>query len=565
MALASCGKSGGEGERQGWESAKKSDSLAGYELFTSTYPGSIHAPEAEAHARGIRRDRLVCPDVVIAWKMPGWTASELERELEDEIDAAFASLPVLGYYSTKFRAGSIEIDLSIGQPDFTRPDLESVEDAVASLREVLPGNPEIFTSIHREALWSHLLIVLHGDIAAQELSAHASTLESRLAGIGAVTEVFGAAEPEPRVEILLDDNRCRMFGVSAIDVVDSLEVFEAPVSIDMVGETVVSKQPGQEVRIRDLARVGDVESHGTRCTFDGSPAVALCLWPDRNRQGETEAELRQILDEYGAGSNLSIDYTVSSMTSGVRLSFQPGSSDSESLDTARVVAERLGGSETTPVLVEVVNESPLMVQLTAFGQIDPMSMFSDNYAIPGVSMHTVRRPLPEERGATLAVAVAGQDWEQIAAVRSDLIQQCSALAGVVATSSDELFTVPEVSLVIDKERLAQRGVSAQEVAAELAAMTGEGIVALDGKVVIRTESSARYQEPDEFFKMLRQDGVEVELVDRWVALRHFNGERAAVVELVVSDSSMVDAVRAELQAVLAGISAQGIRITCLSE
>jgi len=564
--MSSCGKDESTGENTSWNLVLKADSLEGYERFIVDFSDSQYAAEAASLARGIMRERALRPDVYVTWEMPGWIASELESKLDADIAATLGSLSGLQNYSTVFRDGSVEVAISFGVASIAAADLKRVGKAAEALSDLLPDKPRVQAAVHRDAMWPWTLVVLHGDLTTEELSRHAHELEARLWSIGASVELSGVIETGPHMEVRLDEPRCRLLDINVSDVFTAIGMLgDADFTLMALEEAVVSKRSGQEIQIQDLARVVIVEAPvNTRSSLNGANAVTLRMWLDPS-QTHGATELQSILAGCNAISNLSVEQVETAQTTVVQLATPLGTTYPEAFEVASFIAKGLSSDVLVEdVLVEIDSESPHSILLTALGPIDIQGVFEYILnPIPGISVQSIRRPWPEQRGATIAVAITGSDWDQIDIIRDDLIHRCASMQGVELIWGDDRATKSELSIEFDPVRLAERGMTEQEAAADFAVRIGTGRTALDGRVTVMMESDDGFQSLyaiDDW----RRDGVEVKVVQRPMALHHLNGQRTARIELIVFDMLKVESVQEEIEEAIVGASVLGIQIRCLS-
>jgi len=150
-----------------------------------------------------------------------------------------------------------------------------------------------------------------------------------------------------------------------------------------------------------------------------------------------------------------------------------------------------------------VNSGSVFVRLQdrkerALSQPDIMrELRRDLGQIPGVLAFPANiSPIGGMRGEPLQFAIIGHDLQQIDALVNEMIKQLGALPGIAKLDKDLKLDLPQVNVILDRERAAQLGVTAADVAQTLSLMTG-GVDIADFK-----EKNQRYHirlqvEPDQ--------------------------------------------------------------------
>ena len=150
-----------------------------------------------------------------------------------------------------------------------------------------------------------------------------------------------------------------------------------------------------------------------------------------------------------------------------------------------------------------VNSGNVFVRLVdrkerALSQPDIMrELRRDLGAIPGVLAFPANiSPIGGMRGEPLQFAIIGHDLQKIDALVNEMIKQLGTLPGIAKLDKDLKLDLPQVNVILDRERAAQLGVTAADVAQTLSLMTG-GVDIADFK-----EKNQRYHirlqvEPDQ--------------------------------------------------------------------
>jgi len=108
--------------------------------------------------------------------------------------------------------------------------------------------------------------------------------------------------------------------------------------------------------------------------------------------------------------------------------------------------------------------------------------------IPGVTAFPATiSPIGGQRGEPLQFAITGSDVEVIDRLSDQMVEKLSEVSGIAKLDKGLQLNLPEVQLSLDRERAAQLGVSAQDIAQTLSIMTA-GIDVADFK-----DRSQRYK------------------------------------------------------------------------
>jgi hydrophobe/amphiphile efflux-1 (HAE1) family protein len=87
-----------------------------------------------------------------------------------------------------------------------------------------------------------------------------------------------------------------------------------------------------------------------------------------------------------------------------------------------------------------------------------------------------QRGFTASRGFPVEFAIQGRDWDKLAGYSQEIIEKLSATGLVTDTDSDYLLGKPEIQVLPDRGRAADRGVSIQDISKTVNAMIG-GVVA----------------------------------------------------------------------------------------
>ncbi len=93
--------------------------------------------------------------------------------------------------------------------------------------------------------------------------------------------------------------------------------------------------------------------------------------------------------------------------------------------------------------------------------------------IPGISAFpSILSPVGGQRGEPLQFAITGPDVKVIDRLTDKMMEQLGAIKGMGKLNKGLQLNLPEVRLTLDRERAAQLGISAQDIARTLSIMTG---------------------------------------------------------------------------------------------
>ncbi len=94
-------------------------------------------------------------------------------------------------------------------------------------------------------------------------------------------------------------------------------------------------------------------------------------------------------------------------------------------------------------------------------------------AIPGVLAFPANiSPIGGQRGEPLQFAILGSDLRKLDELSTQMVERLGRLDGIAKLDQDLKLNLPEVRLTLDRERAAQLGIAAADVAQTLSTMTG---------------------------------------------------------------------------------------------
>jgi len=126
-----------------------------------------------------------------------------------------------------------------------------------------------------------------------------------------------------------------------------------------------------------------------------------------------------------------------------------------------------------------VNSGSVFVRLVdrkdrALSQSEVMKVLRrDLGAVPGVvAAPTLISPIGGMRGEPLQFAILGSDLAKLDALSNQMVERLGQVQGIVKLDKELKLDLPQVRVIIDRERAAQLGVTASDVAQTLSLMTG---------------------------------------------------------------------------------------------
>ncbi|MBS1245984.1 MAG: acriflavin resistance protein [Proteobacteria bacterium] len=133
-----------------------------------------------------------------------------------------------------------------------------------------------------------------------------------------------------------------------------------------------------------------------------------------------------------------------------------------------------------------------------------------------------QRGFTASRGFPVEFAVQGRDWDKLVAYSEAIIEKLDATGLVTDTDSDYLLGKPEIQIIPDRARAAERGVSIQAISQTVNAMVG-GVVA--------GQYSSEGRRYDVRVRLREQELDRIDQIKR-LYVRNNRGERIPLVEVV---------------------------------
>jgi HAE1 family hydrophobic/amphiphilic exporter-1 len=133
-----------------------------------------------------------------------------------------------------------------------------------------------------------------------------------------------------------------------------------------------------------------------------------------------------------------------------------------------------------------------------------------------------QRGFTASRGFPVELAVQGRDWDKLVAYSETIIEKLDATGLVTDTDSDYLLGKPEIQIIPDRGRAAERGVSIQAISQTVNAMVG-GVVA--------GQYSSQGRRYDVRVRLREQELDRIDQIKR-LYVRNNRGERVALSEVV---------------------------------
>lgn len=133
-----------------------------------------------------------------------------------------------------------------------------------------------------------------------------------------------------------------------------------------------------------------------------------------------------------------------------------------------------------------------------------------------------QRGFTASRGFPVELAVQGRDWDKLVEYSETIIEKLNATGLVTDTDSDYLLGKPEIQIVPDRARAAERGVSIQAISQTVNAMVG-GVVA--------GQYSSEGRRYDVRVRLREQELDRIDQIKR-LYVRNNRGERVSLSEVV---------------------------------
>ncbi len=130
-----------------------------------------------------------------------------------------------------------------------------------------------------------------------------------------------------------------------------------------------------------------------------------------------------------------------------------------------------------------------------------------------------QRGFTASRGFPVELAVQGRDWDKLVAYSETIIEKLDATGLVTDTDSDYLLGKPEIQIIPDRGRAAERGVSIQAISQTVNAMVG-GVVA--------GQYSSQGRRYDVRVRLREQELDRIDQIKR-LYVRNNRGERVSLV------------------------------------
>jgi len=133
-----------------------------------------------------------------------------------------------------------------------------------------------------------------------------------------------------------------------------------------------------------------------------------------------------------------------------------------------------------------------------------------------------QRGFTASRGFPVELAVQGRDWDKLVEYSETIIEKLNATGLVTDSDSDYLLGKPEVQIIPDRARAAERGVSVQAISQTVNAMVG-GVVA--------GQYSSEGRRYDVRVRLREQELDRIDQIKR-LSVRNNRGERIPLAEVV---------------------------------
>ncbi len=257
--------------------------------------------------------------LIVTAKLPGASASEIERELAIPIEEAIAEVDGVDEYHSVITDNlvvttvEIDDDWTSEQVRVAEADLRQALDAIQDFPERMRDRPAI--QLVEAAKFPILEIALSGP--STELPEAAATIEAALAEVEGIAKLELVGVEDPELRVLVDPERARAHAVGLDEIMRAIErrnvastggVLEVDsdrrqVVLDSrlhapedVAQVVVAVGPnGSLVRVEDVARVELTRrDQGLRVHTNGEPGVSIVV------RKQADADILTTVDEIAA-------------------------------------------------------------------------------------------------------------------------------------------------------------------------------------------------------------------------------------------------------------------------
>jgi len=200
---------------------------------------------------------LVIPFAVVEASLAGASASEVEVQVTQKLEAALANIQGLKHMSSDMTQGSARITLEFTESTDVDRAINDARDAVASVRDQLPANMAEPAVKRIDAAGEASLIysITAAALSEQELARLVNEILPReLSGIKGVARIASEGVPAREITLSLAPDRLAAFGVAAGDISREL----ARNTLDLPGGRLTVG--GSEYSVRSLGQAGTLEA-----------------------------------------------------------------------------------------------------------------------------------------------------------------------------------------------------------------------------------------------------------------------------------------------------------------
>jgi len=240
------------------------------------------------------------PNILVYTLWPGAAPGDVETQITDELERELQGLEgIKEITSTSLESVStVNVEFVSGTDlDFA---LQKVRDKVNIAKTEFPDDAE--EPILRELNFSDVPILqvhLSGDVGPVELRRHAKELQDEIESIPGVLRATLVGGVEREVQVDVDPERLRLYGVSLDDVIDTIRDENVSIpggELELTGQTLALRVPGEvedplqvetfviksigqrPIQIRDVATVTyGVKDRQSYSRIDGRESVSLSI------------------------------------------------------------------------------------------------------------------------------------------------------------------------------------------------------------------------------------------------------------------------------------------------
>jgi HAE1 family hydrophobic/amphiphilic exporter-1 len=258
------------------------------------------------------------PTVVVTTRLPGAAPEEVETEITDKIEEAVNTISAIDELRSNSSEGVSQVVISFLLEKDADIAAQEVRDRVNRVLPLLPRTIEQPTVEKFDPDAAPVLtLAVSADKPLRDITEYADkVLRRQLESVSGVGQVLTVGGRSRQVNVVLDSDRLRAYGLTVTDVTRALQTQNAEIpggrveqgatsvtlrtrgrveSVGAFGDIVVKQQEGHPILVRDVARVEDGMAEAeTKASVNGQSTVLLTV----RRQSGTNTV--QVVDDVKA-------------------------------------------------------------------------------------------------------------------------------------------------------------------------------------------------------------------------------------------------------------------------